>query len=117
MSAFRFDYPINSFQLLTRSEQETKVDSIRNLEDGLVHVDGYESFWSFSRVKKGPVRSTARETVAHLFLRQASAELPLLRERVLFTTHKRNLTRKYLIARAELSGQARDLSILTTPLT
>jgi exodeoxyribonuclease-3 len=33
--------------------QETKVDSVTQLEDFILHVDGYESFWCFSRGRKG----------------------------------------------------------------
>jgi len=33
--------------------QETKVDSMELLEDELFHVPGYESFWSFCKVKRG----------------------------------------------------------------
>lgn len=33
--------------------QETKCSKLNQLEDSIVHVEGYESFWSFSSVKNG----------------------------------------------------------------
>lgn len=33
--------------------QETKCSKLSQLEDSIIHVEGYESFWSFSSVKNG----------------------------------------------------------------
>ena len=33
--------------------QETKVDSVTLLEDYLLHVENYESYWSFCKIKSG----------------------------------------------------------------
>jgi len=33
--------------------QETKVSSVREIPDELLHIEGYESFWNFSKRRKG----------------------------------------------------------------
>ena len=45
-----------SFPFVLIESQETKVESIQQVEDVLLHVEGFESFWSFCRVKKVPDR-------------------------------------------------------------
>lgn len=46
-------WPRNTSILIVDASQETKCTKMSQLEDSIIHVEGYESFWSFSTVKSG----------------------------------------------------------------